>query len=88
MASLGYGGLSNRTYLTQVRLTTQHATLSYHLSRSAATSSIATLATPPLSAEMLALLQLVAPGVGKVALRRAKCRKSCKTKTDPEPAKL
>lgn len=45
MASFGYGGLSNRAYLTQVRLTTQHATLSYRLSRSATTSSIATRAT-------------------------------------------
>lgn len=88
MASFGYGGLSNRAYLTQVRLTTQHATLSYRLSRSAATSSIAALTTPALSAEMLALLQLVAPSVGKVALPKTKCRKSCKTKTDPEPAKL
>ena len=37
-------------------------------------ATVATLATLALSAEMLALLQLVASSVGKVALRRAKCR--------------
>ena len=58
------------------------------LATPATVATLATLATLALSAEMLALLQIVAPRVGKAALRKARCRKSCKTKIGPNSAKL